>query len=125
LLEFVQQFPFEKLGAFSYSPEPETRAAEMPKRAPKGVADRRLDQLLQLQRQISLKRNQRLAGEKITVLVDADVEGQEWDYVGRSQAEAPDIDGHIYLRGRDISPGEFIRAQVTGFSEYDLYAEAI
>lgn len=125
LLQFVQQFPFEKLGAFSYSPEPETRAAEMPKRAPKGVADRRLDQLLQLQRQISLKRNQRLAGEEITVLVDAEIEGQEWNCVGRSQAEAPDIDGHVYLRGRDISPGEFIRAQVTGFSEYDLFAEAI
>jgi len=125
LLEFVRQFPFEKLGAFSFSPESGTRAAEMPHRAPKGVADRRLDQLLQLQRQISLEQNQRLAGEEIMVLVDADIEDEEWDYVGRSQAEAPDIDGHVYLRGRDISPGEFIKAQVIGFSEYDLFAEAI
>jgi ribosomal protein S12 methylthiotransferase len=125
LLEFVQQFTFEKLGAFSYSPEPETRAAEMPERAPKGVADRRLDQLLQLQKQISLERNHRLVGEEITILVDADIEDEEWDCVGRSQAEAPDIDGHVYLRGRDISPGEFIKAQVVGFSEYDLFAETI
>lgn len=125
LLEFVRQFPFEKLGAFSFSPESGTRAAEMPGRARKGVADRRLDQLLQLQSQISLERNHRLAGEEITVLVDADIEGEEWDCVGRSQAEAPDIDGHIYLRGQNLRPGEFVRAQVTGFSEYDLFAEII
>jgi len=125
LLQFVQQSRFQKLGAFSYSPEQGTPAAQMPGRAPKGVADRRLDELLQLQSQISLERTRALAGEEITVLVDATISGDEWNFVGRTQAEAPDIDGHIYLHGRDIHPGEFVRAQVTGFSEYDLFAELI
>ena len=125
LMEFVGQFRFQKLGAFSYSPEQGTPAADMPHRPKKGVADRRLDQLLQLQRQISLQRNQAMAGEEITVLVDAAVSADDWNYVGRTQAEAPDIDGHIYLQGEDLHPGDFVRAQVTGFSEYDLFAEAI
>jgi ribosomal protein S12 methylthiotransferase len=123
LMIFVQQYRFEKLGAFAYSPEKGTPAAQMPGRTPKGIADRRLDQLLQLQQQISLQRNRSMAGEEITVLVDAANVDQEWNCVGRSQAEAPDIDGHIYLRGRDVSPGDFVQAQVTGFSEYDLFAE--
>lgn len=125
LLEFVQQSRFQKLGAFSYCPEQGTPAAQMPGRAPKGVADRRLDQILQLQSQISLERNRALAGEEVDVLVDAAISGDDWNYVGRTQAEAPDIDGHIYVRGQNLQPGEFIRAQVTGFSEYDLYAQAI
>ena len=125
LLQFVQQSRFQKLGAFSYSPEQGTPAAQMPGRAPKGVADRRLDELLQLQRQISLERNRALAGEEVTVLVDATISGDQWNFVGRTQAEAPDIDGHIYLHGRDVHPGEFVHAQVTGFSEYDLFAEII
>lgn len=125
LLEFIRQHPFEKLGAFSYSPEEGTPAAQMCGRAPKGVADRRLDQLLQLQQRISLRRNHAMAGEQITVLVDAANAAKEWNYVGRSQAEAPDIDGHIYLHGQDLRPGDFVRAQVVGFSEYDLFAEVI
>jgi ribosomal protein S12 methylthiotransferase len=125
LMEFVQRSRFQKLGAFSYSREQGTKAAQMPGRAPKGVADRRLDQLLQLQSQISLERNRALAGEEVNVLVDAAISGDDWNYVGRTQAEAPDIDGHIYVRGQNLHPGEFIRAQVTGFSEYDLYAEVI
>ncbi|MFC1682841.1 30S ribosomal protein S12 methylthiotransferase RimO [Candidatus Zixiibacteriota bacterium] len=125
LLSFVQKTHFERLGAFSYSPEEGTPAAEMPQRARQGVADRRLDQLLRLQSRISLEHNRSMTGEELNVLVDASLPGETWDYMGRTQAEAPDIDGLIYLRGKDLEPGDFVRAQVVGYSEYDLFAEVV
>jgi ribosomal protein S12 methylthiotransferase len=125
LMEFVHRQRFEKLGAFSYSPEEQTAAAGMPDRPKKGVADRRLDQLLRLQQQISLERNRGRAGEELEVLVDAPLADGEWSFVGRTQGEAPDIDGSVYLRGENLDPGDFVHAQVRGYSEYDLFAEAI
>jgi ribosomal protein S12 methylthiotransferase len=123
LMEFIHRHRFEKLGAFSYSPEEDTAAAGMDRRPRKGVADRRLDQLLRLQQQISLEHNRNMAGEEIEVLVDAPLNGQEWNAVGRTQAEAPEIDGVVYLRGQHVDPGDLVNAQVTGFAEYDLFAE--
>jgi ribosomal protein S12 methylthiotransferase len=135
LMAFVERHRFEKLGAFSYSPEEGTSAAGMPDRPPKGVADRRLDQLLRLQQRISLELHRNSVGQELEVLVDAAIpnaafsgeaaEGrpdEKWSAVGRSQGEAPDIDGVIYLSGEELVPGRFVRAQVTAYSEYDLFA---
>jgi len=124
LLEFVDRHRFEKLGAFSYSPEQGTPAAEMTRRPKKGVADRRLDQLLRLQQRISLEHQRDLAGQELEVLVDAAISDEQWPAVGRSRREAPDIDGTVYLAGEGLVPGRFVRAQVTAYSEYDLFAQA-
>jgi len=133
LMAFVDRHRFEKLGAFSYSPEEGTPAARMPGRPKRGVADRRLDQLLRLQQQISLEHHQGLMGQELEVLVDAflpdtgtsDEAGQEWTAAGRSRGEAPDIDGMVYLAGEDLTPGRFVRAQAVAYSEYDLFARQV
>jgi ribosomal protein S12 methylthiotransferase len=140
LMEFVGRHRFEKLGAFAYSPEQGTPAAGMPSRPKRGVADRRLDELLLLQQRISLQRQRSLAGQELEVLVDAAIPDaaipdgalldqadqarshEQWSAVGRSQGEAPDIDGTVYLAGQDLSPGRFVRAQVIAYCEYDLFA---
>jgi len=124
LLEFVDRRRFEKLGAFSYSPEQGTPAAEMAGRPKKGVADRRLDQLLRLQQRISLEHHRSLLGQELEVLVDAAISDEQWPAVGRSRREAPDIDGAVYLAGEGLVPGRFVRAQVKAYSEYDLFAHA-
>jgi tRNA A37 methylthiotransferase MiaB len=175
LMAFVERQRFEKLGAFSYSPEEGTPAAGMPRRPKRGVADRRLDQLLRLQQQISREHHRDLLEQELEVLVDAvlpasgvsaevplnaplpdagpsdeaqvdavlpeggssdeapvnalppdagapDETGRQWPAVGRSRGEAPDIDGAVYLSGKDLAPGRFVRARITAYSEYDLYA---
>jgi ribosomal protein S12 methylthiotransferase len=133
LLAFVERHRFEKVGVFSYSQEEGTPAAGMPGRPRRGVADRRLDELLRRQQRISLEHHQGLAGQELEVLVDAllpddgvsDEAGREWSAVGRSRREAPDIDGSVYLTGEDLTPGRFVRARVEAYSEYDLYARTI
>ncbi len=148
LIAFIERRRFEKLGAFAYSPEEGTPAFEMPRRPKRGVADRRLDQLLLLQQQISLEHHRNLVGQELEVLVDTLLPGaaasdetradavlpqaggaegaeQEWPAVGRSQGEAPEIDGAIYLAGNDLQPGRFIRARVAAYSEYDLFARTV
>jgi len=148
LMAFIERQRFEKLGAFSYSPEEGTPAAGMPGRPRRGVADRRLDQLLRLQQKISLEHHRSMMGQELEVLVDAvlpdagpgdeapadallpdtdvpDEAGQEWPAVGRSRGEAPEIDGSVCLAGEDLTPGRFVRAQAVAYSEYDLYARVI
>jgi len=148
LIAFAERHRFEKLGAFSYSPEEGTLAAGMPGRPRRGVADRRLDQLLSLQQQISLEHHQSRMGQELEVLVDvplvgmgvsdeamadaflpkagaADEANKKWSAVGRSRREAPDIDGSVYLAGEGLTPGRFVRAQAVAYSEYDLFARAV
>lgn len=148
LMAFIERHRFEKLGAFSYSPEEGTPAAGMSGRPRRGVADRRLDQLLQLQQRISLEHHRDLMGRELEVLVDvllpeaessdeapgdttapdeaaSAAAGREWSAAGRSRGEAPEIDGTVYLAGEDLTPGRFIRARVTAYSEYDLFAGAL
>jgi len=133
LMTFVERHRFEKLGAFSYSPEEGTPAAGMPGRPRQGVADRRLDQLLQLQQQISLEHHRSMMGQELEVLVDAvipdtgapDETGQEWSAAGRSRGEAPDIDGMVYLAGEGLTHGRFVTARAEAYSEYDLFARAV
>lgn len=132
LLDFVAQARFDRLGAFIYSREEGTPAARLPGQVPEEVKSERLDRLMRLQQEISRQRNETLIGQEIEVLIDQKVEGQ---YIGRSAADAPEIDGNVIIpddspKGRnrnsqtsdtrDIRTGEFYQVRITGATEYDL-----
>ena len=123
LLDFVRWARFDRLGAFSYSPEEGTAAAEMPGQIDEAVKKDRLDRLMRLQQGISLEINRARVGETCEVLVESFENGR---YLGRSRKEAPEVDGLIRVKSRrTLSPGEYVQVQITGASEYDLDGEAV
>ena len=119
LLEFVRQIEFDRVGAFVYSREDGTPAAEMRPRVPKRVAGERYAGLMAAQREISLRKNRAVIGRTLEVLVEGRCESGAF---GRSYRDAPEIDGTVRLEGGDAQLGEFMRAKVIGAEEHDLVA---
>lgn len=123
LLQFVKDARFDRLGAFTYSPEEGTRAAVMPNQIDEEVKLRRLDDLMMLQQAVSMELLEQRIGETCEVLV----EGRDEDgWYGRSIREAPESDGCIHLNSsRELTPGAYVQARVTGADAYDLTAEVL
>ena len=123
LLEFVRSAEFDRLGAFTYSPEEGTPAARMKDQVPEEVKRDRLDRLMSLQSEISRKKNQLRVGRLEQVLVtDINEEGMG---LGRSRLEAPETDGEILFRlnGRKPEIGSFVQVRITRADTYDLMGE--
>jgi ribosomal protein S12 methylthiotransferase len=121
---FVDWARFERMGAFTYSPEEGTPAALMPGQISMRVKERRRHRLLERQRDISWAFNQRLIGHRLAVLIDgySEVE-QMWE--GRYEGQAPEIDGVVYVQGERLTPGTFVEVEVTEATEYDLMARPV
>ena len=118
LKEFVKEIQFDRMGAFTYSSEEGTPAASMPDQIPEEIKQRRLDELMTIQQQISLKRNKMRVGKTYEVLVEG-FDGLT--YYGRSMLEAPEIDGKIFfISDKELRPGEYVNVKITGAEEYDL-----
>ncbi|HBG46557.1 MAG TPA: 30S ribosomal protein S12 methylthiotransferase RimO [Deltaproteobacteria bacterium] len=123
LLGFVEAARFDRLGAFVYSREEGTPAYSMKGQVPKKVKAGRMEALMAAQREISLEKNSALVGKKLLVLVEGPGE-EGYAFKGRASAQAPDVDGAVYLKGEKASPGDIVSATVTGAGDYDIYAEA-
>ena len=123
LLAFVKEAKFERLGAFTYSPEEGTPAARMENQIPEEEKTLRLDQLMMLQQAVSMDYTESRIGTECEVLV----EGYDEDgWYGRSIWEAPESDGCIHiLTEEELTPGDYIRVKITGADAYDLTAEVI
>lgn len=123
LLGAVKEMKFARLGAFTFSPEEDTIAAAMQNQIDEEVKQRRLDQLMKLQQDISLEINEARIGEVCEVLVEGYEDGQ---YVGRSSLEAPEVDGSIlFTSQKTLTPGEYVNVKLTGAEVYDLFGEAV
>lgn len=123
LLDFVDEAQFDRLGAFTFSPEEGTAAAEMDGQIDEDIKAERLDDLMMLQQSIAMEKSEARLGTQPLVLC----EGKKGkSYYGRSQMEAPESDGKIWFTSeRPIAPGEFVRVKITRAEPYDLYGEAI
>jgi ribosomal protein S12 methylthiotransferase len=114
LCEFIRAAKFERLGVFRYSQEEGTRAAKMENQIPKKTKEARWHRVMKLQREIAAEVSQRFAGRTLKVLV-------EEPGVARGEADAPDIDGRVYLP-ITVPVGEFAQVKITGHEDYDLLA---
>ncbi|MDD4312042.1 MAG: 30S ribosomal protein S12 methylthiotransferase RimO [Eubacteriales bacterium] len=123
MLQFIQDHPFDRIGAFAFSPEEGTAAATLPDQVPEEVKQERLSRLMQTQQPISRARNERRVGQVVDVLI----EGIENDrYFGRSYAEAPDVDGKVYLeRADDLIIGSYMPVRLTRAEEYDMIGKLL
>ncbi|MBI4609672.1 MAG: 30S ribosomal protein S12 methylthiotransferase RimO [Candidatus Rokubacteria bacterium] len=124
LLEFVEEVRFDRLGVFTYSPEEGTPAAGMAQ-VPREVSDERARIVQEYQERIAWERQQALVGTVQTVLVDGPSEDPAFAWEGRLAGQAPEIDGVVYLRHRDLVPGSFARVRVVEVEGYELIAEPL
>jgi len=124
LLGFVKYFRFDHLGAFVYSREENTRAALLPNQVPEKVKQERLSRIMEVQQEISRQKNSSLVGERLTVLVDSVEDGGRRG-VARTEWQAPEVDGVVHLRGEGLRPGQFLKATVMDFDEYDLFGQVL
>jgi ribosomal protein S12 methylthiotransferase len=124
LLDFVREQEFDRVGVFTYSREEGTEAYKLPGQVPEREKRRRRAQLMQMQADISLRRNRTLVGKEIQVLVEGQIAGRATRMRGRTPWQAPEIDGMVLLRGI-AEPGEFVRARVKQALTYDLVAEVV
>lgn len=115
LMDFVRDAQFDRVGAFMYSREATTPAADMDGQVTFRVKRERYERLMRAQRSVSLANNQLWVGETLDVLV-------EGDGVGRSFRDAPEIDGEVRFLG-DAEPGDFVPVNITSASEHDLAGE--
>ena len=125
LLDFVRDARFERLGAFTYSEEEGTfDATHFKDDIPQQEKDRRLDVLMNLQREISLEYNNSRVGTVVDVLVDDIVDGT---LVCRSEFESPEVDGEILVKDAagDVKVGDMIKVRIVAADDYDLAAERV
>ena len=120
LLDFIQEARLDRVGCFQYSPVDGARANALPDHVPDEIKEERWNQFMAIAQKISAEKLQAKIGKTIEILIDeVDKEGA----IGRSSADAPEIDGKVYLDGvQDLNPGDFVEAEVTGADEYDLWA---
>lgn len=124
LLGFLKYFRFDHLGAFVYSREENTVAMRLPHQVPEKVKEERLHRIMELQQEISRSRNAALVGREVTILVDS-VEASATRGVGRTEGQAPEIDGVVHVSGAGLRSGQFLRVLVEGFNEYDLFGKTL
>lgn len=125
LVEFVGEQRFERLGVFTYSFEPDTPAARLPDHLPEEVKNERRDQLMAVQQEVAFAWNDAQIGRPLDVLIDAAVPEENNAWVGRSYADAPDVDGVVYVTGERLSAGSIVPCEVVATSGYDLVAAAV
>lgn len=123
LLEYVRAYRFDRLGVFVFSPEEGTPAAELRNDfVPAPVAEERQGQLLEVQREVSARSNAALIGRNVRVLIEG--RGTDGEWLGRTAADAPDVDNCVHVSG----PGQcfdagFCDVRITRAEPYDLYGE--
>ncbi len=118
LLQFIEQVRFDRLSAYTYSAEPGTPAYRLRPRVPVRVQRSRLRRLMHVQARVSRGNLKQLVGRKLDVLVDQ-------PGIGRTEWDAPEVDGVFRLRDADTGPGELVRALVTSSSTHDLRGQVV
>ncbi|MDL5384893.1 30S ribosomal protein S12 methylthiotransferase RimO [Aeromonas hydrophila] len=123
LLDFIDKAELDRVGCFKYSPVEGAKANELPDPVPEEVQEERFQRFMELQQQVSIRKLARKVGKEMTVLID---EVDEEGATGRSFADAPEIDGLVYLNGETgLKPGDMVKVRIDEADEYDLWASLI
>ncbi len=121
VLEAMDEIRFRHLGAFSYSDEDGTWAKDLPNKIPTEEAEERLGRVMDFQREISTEHLQSRIGTEVTVILDSVAEGEAYHYVGRTEGDAPEVDGQVLIHGaKDAEIGSIRQVLITEAHEYDL-----
>lgn len=125
LMEFVDEIEFDRLGVFTYSPEEDTPAADLPDQIPEEVKEERQAELMEFQQEVVFAQAEEMIGREVLVMIEGKVADED-AYVGRTYRDAPNVDGLIFINTQEeMMSGDFARVRVTGALEYDLIGELI
>lgn len=126
LLDFMREIRFDRLGCFTFSAEEGTLAAKMPMKIDADTADQRYRQVMETQRDISLKANQKRIGTVTDIVLDG-ISEDGMMFTGRSYGEAPDIDPSILVLAQspDLKVGDWIQGRIIDANEYELTAVSL
>ncbi|MGL4886028.1 MAG: 30S ribosomal protein S12 methylthiotransferase RimO [Aeromonas veronii] len=123
LLDFIDKAELDRVGCFKYSPVEGALANELPEPVPEEIQEERFQRFMELQQQVSIRKLARKVGQEMTVIID---EVDEEGATGRSFADAPEIDGLVYLNGETgLKPGDMVKVRIDESDEYDLWASLI
>lgn len=125
LVAFVRDTEFDRVGVFEYSDEPEARSSTLADKVSPETIAARARRLMQVQRPISRRKNRALVGRELEVLVEGPSDESPLVMVGRHAGQAPEIDGHVFLSGGEVRPGELRSVRITQASDYDLVGEVL
>ena len=118
LVDFVEEARFPRMGVFTYSYEPGTPATRLDGHLEEAVKEARRDELMALQQKIAFEYGDSLVGYELDVLLDEQLDDETW--VGRSFADAPEIDGAVFVKGKDLEVGQFVPVEIEARQDYDL-----
>lgn len=119
LLDFIREAQLDRVGCFQYSPVKGAKANDLPNPVTDELKQERWERFMALQQEISAAKLQTKIGKTIEILID---EVDAGGAIGRSSADAPEIDGRVFLEGAiELSPGDFVEAEVTAADDYDLW----
>ena len=125
LVGFIRDSRFERMGAFIYSREEGTPAARFAGQVPDKVKSARFDELMKTQQKISRDINKSFIGRRAEVLIDEALDDGSGKFLGRTQGDAPEVDGSVYVGGKGIKVGGFYKVRINDTLEYDLAGEKV
>lgn len=124
LCDFVREMNFERVGVFQYSHEENTSAFDLPDDIPPSVKEVRAQHLMEIQQEISARKNEAKVGQTLRVLFDR----KEGDYfIGRTEHDSPEVDNEVLVKAdkKYIRIGDFAQVKITSFAEFDLFGEVV
>jgi len=127
LAAFVEAQRFDRVGVFTYSYEPDTPAAKLGDQVSEQAMEERREQLMAIQQQVVFERNEACVGKTFDVLLDRPVEGEDNVWIGRTYADAPDVDGLVFVTGTEeqLAAGMIVPTEIVTYHDYDLVGVAI
>lgn len=122
LAEFVQEYKFDRLGVFTYSPEEGTKAYKLPDNVPEDVKQARLEKIMAIQQEVSLEKNNSRVGKVFKTMIDR----KEGDYyIGRTEYDSPEVDNEMIIEseGKELRIGQFYPVKVSKADFFDLFGK--
>lgn len=120
LMDYVREFEFDYAGVFKYSREEDTVAYNLPNQVPEEIKEKRYAELVNLQSEIAERKNRRLLGEEIEVMIDGVSSESEYLLEGRTRGQALEIDGKVLTTDGTAKPGEIVKVKFEQNFEYDF-----
>lgn len=124
LCEFIKDVKFDRLGVFTYSQEEGTAANRLPEQVDQETKERRANMLMEIQREIAAERNGQFVGQTLNVLIEK-YDGKNDIYIGRTEFDALEIDGEVFVTGYKGSLGQVVKVKITHSYDYDLSGEVV
>ncbi|MCR5000111.1 MAG: 30S ribosomal protein S12 methylthiotransferase RimO [Lachnospiraceae bacterium] len=123
LMRFIRDVQFDRLGAFTYSPEDGTPAAGFPDQIDEVIKDMWYNDVMSAQQEISYTKNESFIDQSLTVMIEGQISGEDV-YVGRTYRDAPNVDGYVFVHSdRSLMSGDYVRVHITGAKDYDLIGD--